>query len=180
MEKKVAQIFNSRQIGRAHVWTPVTPISRMPSSAWKKKKTKNKKESLNISEQAYCLEWDSFFFCFPFSFVFSGILCHFVVLCWAYSQFCGGSLGVEWLCNNLEGSRAGMNLVLDTLRSVQWCAIKRRSRTLGTMYNRGKEQTFSTFLTVLFHMNRDFFYSFIIRSWNRDNDLLNREPKSRS
>ena len=24
------------EIGRAHVWTPVTPISRMPSSAWKK------------------------------------------------------------------------------------------------------------------------------------------------
>ena len=29
------------EIGRAHVWTPVTPISRMPSSAWKKKKQKN-------------------------------------------------------------------------------------------------------------------------------------------
>ena len=28
------------QIGRAHVWTPVTQWSRMPSSAWKKKKTK--------------------------------------------------------------------------------------------------------------------------------------------
>src|SRR3712207_7590232 len=27
------------QIGRAHVGTPVTPISRMPSSAWKKKRT---------------------------------------------------------------------------------------------------------------------------------------------
>ena len=26
------------QIGRAHVWTPVTDQSRMPSSAWKKKK----------------------------------------------------------------------------------------------------------------------------------------------
>ena len=26
------------QIGRAHVWTPVTATSRMPSSAWKKKK----------------------------------------------------------------------------------------------------------------------------------------------
>src|SRR2546430_12698130 len=25
------------QIGRAHVWTPVTVQSRMPSSAWKKK-----------------------------------------------------------------------------------------------------------------------------------------------
>ena len=30
------------KIGRAHVWTPVTPISRMPSSAWKKKKKKRK------------------------------------------------------------------------------------------------------------------------------------------
>ena len=28
----------SRKIGRAHVWTPVTHQSRMPSSAWKKKK----------------------------------------------------------------------------------------------------------------------------------------------
>ena len=28
----------SIQIGRAHVWTPVTATSRMPSSAWKKKK----------------------------------------------------------------------------------------------------------------------------------------------
>ena len=26
------------EIGRAHVWTPVTRSSRMPSSAWKKKK----------------------------------------------------------------------------------------------------------------------------------------------
>ena len=30
------------KIGRAHVWTPVTPISRMPSSAWKKKQKKTK------------------------------------------------------------------------------------------------------------------------------------------
>ena len=28
------------EIGRAHVWTPVTPIARMPSSAWKKKNNK--------------------------------------------------------------------------------------------------------------------------------------------
>ena len=28
------------EIGRAHVWTPVTWKSRMPSSAWKKKKNK--------------------------------------------------------------------------------------------------------------------------------------------
>ena len=33
---------HSGKIGRAHVWTPVTPISRMPSSAWKKKKTKQR------------------------------------------------------------------------------------------------------------------------------------------
>ena len=29
---------NGNKIGRAHVWTPVTATSRMPSSAWKKKK----------------------------------------------------------------------------------------------------------------------------------------------
>ena len=33
--------INHCEIGRAHVWTPVTPISRMPSSAWKKKKKNN-------------------------------------------------------------------------------------------------------------------------------------------
>ena len=33
----------SFQIGRAHVWTPVTDVSRMPSSAWKKKKKEEKK-----------------------------------------------------------------------------------------------------------------------------------------
>src|SRR3712207_7317355 len=27
------------EIGRAHVWNPVTPKTRMPSSGWKKKKT---------------------------------------------------------------------------------------------------------------------------------------------
>ena len=32
------------RIGRAHVWTPVTDVSRMPSSAWKKK----------ISQQEIC------------------------------------------------------------------------------------------------------------------------------
>ena len=37
-------IENSPEIGRAHVWTPVTPISRMPSSAWKKKKKQQKKK----------------------------------------------------------------------------------------------------------------------------------------
>ena len=40
------------EIGRAHVWTPVTDQSRMPSSAWKKKnkkkqKKKNKKNKKN-------------------------------------------------------------------------------------------------------------------------------------
>ena len=41
------------EIGRAHVWTPVTGESRMPSSAWKKKnkqktkKQKNKKTKAN-------------------------------------------------------------------------------------------------------------------------------------
>ena len=33
----------NNEIGRAHVWTPVTDQSRMPSSAWKKKKQKKKK-----------------------------------------------------------------------------------------------------------------------------------------
>ena len=32
--------LSSQEIGRAHVWTPVTSLSRMPSSAWKKKKNK--------------------------------------------------------------------------------------------------------------------------------------------
>ena len=31
-------VWKCMQIGRAHVWTPVTQWSRMPSSAWKKKK----------------------------------------------------------------------------------------------------------------------------------------------
>ena len=39
-----------REIGRAHVWTPVTWPSRMPSSAWKKKK-KNKEEGKNKNEE---------------------------------------------------------------------------------------------------------------------------------
>ena len=33
----VEVIRNDEKIGRAHVWTPVTSLSRMPSSAWKKK-----------------------------------------------------------------------------------------------------------------------------------------------
>ena len=32
----------TNKIGRAHVWTPVTGESRMPSSAWKKKKKETK------------------------------------------------------------------------------------------------------------------------------------------
>ena len=37
--KKLCPVFFSKtQIGRAHVWTPVTRSSRMPSSAWKKKR----------------------------------------------------------------------------------------------------------------------------------------------
>ena len=41
-KEEISKIYNT-QIGRAHVWTPVTIRSRMPSSAWKKKK-KNKKK----------------------------------------------------------------------------------------------------------------------------------------
>ena len=37
-----ATVTATHQIGRAHVWTPVTFRSRMPSSAWKKKKKKQK------------------------------------------------------------------------------------------------------------------------------------------
>ena len=39
------------EIGRAHVWTPVTRSSRMPSSAWKKKK--KKKNDTEIYEQKH-------------------------------------------------------------------------------------------------------------------------------
>ena len=38
---------NQLEIGRAHVWTPVTATSRMPSSAWKKKKTQKQKQTKN-------------------------------------------------------------------------------------------------------------------------------------
>jgi len=39
------------EIGRAHVWTPVTDQSRMPSSAWKKKtKNKQNKQERNKSK----------------------------------------------------------------------------------------------------------------------------------
>ena len=40
--KLISEISN--KIGRAHVWTPVTGESRMPSSAWKKKKKFLKKK----------------------------------------------------------------------------------------------------------------------------------------
>ena len=43
--------FTGCEIGRAHVWTPVTPISRMPSSAWKKKKTKRNKKKQKKKKQ---------------------------------------------------------------------------------------------------------------------------------
>ena len=33
--RELLELIN--EIGRAHVWTPVTSLSRMPSSAWKKK-----------------------------------------------------------------------------------------------------------------------------------------------
>ena len=41
---EIAKKLLKHQIGRAHVWTPVTPISRMPSSAWKKKKKQQQKK----------------------------------------------------------------------------------------------------------------------------------------
>ena len=39
---EVIIVSNTAEDRRAHVWTPVTQWSRMPSSAWKKKKTKKK------------------------------------------------------------------------------------------------------------------------------------------
>ena len=39
------------EIGRAHVWTPVTDVSRMPSSAWKKKEKKEKKKKKKIKKK---------------------------------------------------------------------------------------------------------------------------------
>ena len=47
------------EIGRAHVWTPVTQWSRMPSSAWKKKgqnpRTNGKSKAIqtNSHKEAY-------------------------------------------------------------------------------------------------------------------------------
>ena len=46
----------SFQIGRAHVWTPVTRSSRMPSSAWKKK-TKNKKQKKKKLKTPHTTTW---------------------------------------------------------------------------------------------------------------------------
>ena len=40
---------NPQEIGRAHVWTPVTRSSRMPSSAWKKKGIQIRKEEVKLS-----------------------------------------------------------------------------------------------------------------------------------
>ena len=39
-------------IGRAHVWTPVTATSRMPSSAWKKKKNTTKQNKTKKIRQS--------------------------------------------------------------------------------------------------------------------------------
>ena len=36
--------YTYAKIGRAHVWTPVTSLSRMPSSAWKKKQKHKQKK----------------------------------------------------------------------------------------------------------------------------------------
>ena len=57
-------IKDSRWIGRAHVWTPVTDQSRMPSSAWKKKN--NKKNQNNETKLFVQLQVtsDDFFFQF--------------------------------------------------------------------------------------------------------------------
>ena len=45
LKKKILYdaMYGMNEIGRAHVWTPVTDQSRMPSSAWKKKKKTEKK-----------------------------------------------------------------------------------------------------------------------------------------
>ena len=40
----IDELKEKYEIGRAHVWTPVTSRSRMPSSAWKKKKKKKKEK----------------------------------------------------------------------------------------------------------------------------------------
>ena len=42
------RLWQLKKIGRAHVWTPVTQWSRMPSSAWKKKNKKNEKKQTKI------------------------------------------------------------------------------------------------------------------------------------
>ena len=52
--KTAAQLLNhpfELRIGRAHVWTPVTDQSRMPSSAWKKKKKHKKKQKNKTNKQ---------------------------------------------------------------------------------------------------------------------------------
>src|SRR5258707_5938874 len=35
------RIMTGLEIGKEHAWTPVTPISRIPASSWKKTKCKN-------------------------------------------------------------------------------------------------------------------------------------------
>ena len=52
--KKAIEQYDGMDMGidrRAHVWTPVTSRSRMPSSAWKKKKQKSKKKKKNIKKK---------------------------------------------------------------------------------------------------------------------------------
>ena len=41
----IGKIIGKFEIGRAHVWTPVTGESRMPSSAWKKKKKQKNRDT---------------------------------------------------------------------------------------------------------------------------------------
>ena len=41
------------KIGRAHVWTPVTHYTRMPSSAWKKKLSADRKSVLEGKKWSY-------------------------------------------------------------------------------------------------------------------------------
>ena len=43
-QSDIKKLQKQHKDGRAHVWTPVTQWSRMPSSAWKKKTKKNKKK----------------------------------------------------------------------------------------------------------------------------------------
>ena len=48
LETVIQSEVRQKEIGRAHVWTPVTQWSRMPSSAWKKKRKKRKKKTSEV------------------------------------------------------------------------------------------------------------------------------------